>query len=376
MRWFNKAVNKEKDMYKNDFNNLDIDSLFADIKANAVKIRRQEITLENIYPMQKPLKEYQSLDRAVKNQLASLALKYNDSNVAKNKLSNRLVKNNPALTRIETYENQLPFLKDELQNASTLATKYKTNIDYLKAEKDHLVIDRESLLLGYNALEKLGMFFLVLLGISLIMTFTLMQVIRESVWIHMSLISITFMIFVLFLVLSKEKLERELTRNEVLQKKASKYIQKFQIHYFTQQQYLEYQYKKLGVNTPEQLDSYVSKYMKNKDYERNYQQYLKSSQDSEQKIKDTLQINDVPIKYINTIEYWIINPNKLKEVKKMVSEISSMQKSIEDMKEYEQELYKALLSYNSKSEYDEYIKDKLTEYYKWVSERLELEAQD
>lgn len=51
-------------MYKNDFNNLDIDSLFADIKANAVKIRRQEITLENIYPMQKPLKEYQSLDRA------------------------------------------------------------------------------------------------------------------------------------------------------------------------------------------------------------------------------------------------------------------------------------------------------------------------
>ncbi len=363
-------------MYKNDFNNLDIDSLFADIKANAVKIRKQEINLENIYPMQKPLKEYQSLDRSVKNQLASLSLKYNDSNVAKNKLSNRLIKNNPALTRMETYENQLPFLKDELQNASTLATKYKTNIDYLKAEKDHLVIDRESLLLGYNALEKLGMFFLVLLGISLIMTFTLMQIIRESVWIHMSLISITFMIFVLFLVLSKEKLERELTRNEVLQKKASKYIQKFQIHYFTQKQYLEYQYKKLGVNNPEQLDSYVSKYMKNKDYERNYQQHLNSIQDSEQKIKDTLQINDVPIKYINTIEYWIINPNKLEEVKKMVSEIGSIQKSIEDMKEYEQELYKTLLSYNAKSEYDEYIKDKLTEYYKWVSERLELEAQD
>ncbi|WP_305767634.1 hypothetical protein [Candidatus Epulonipiscium viviparus] len=375
MGWLKKiGLSKNKETYQNNFNDLDIDSLFTSLRSNAIKIKKQEKILENIYPLEEPLKEYLSLDRSVKNNLTILAGRYKDSTDEKNKLNTRLIKNNPALSKMEAYESEIPVLQNELKEVSTLASKYKTNIEYLRIEKDNLVIDREALLVGYEALEKIGMFFLTLLGLSLIITFTLMQIIRESVWVYMSMISIAFMGFVLFLIFSKERLERELVRNEILQKKAAKYIQKFQIHYFTQQQYLDYQYKKLGINNVEQLDNYFTKYLKNKGHERNYQQHVQTLQVSEQKIKDTLRINEVPIRYINTIEEWVLNPYKLEEAKNMVSEMDSIKTQITKMKEYEQELYTTLMNYGTQEEYEDTIKDKMGEFYKWINEELDQEA--
>ncbi|WP_010167580.1 hypothetical protein [Candidatus Epulonipiscium viviparus] len=375
MGWLKKiGLSKNKETYQNNFNDLDIDSLFTSLRSNAIKIKKQEKILENIYPLEEPLKEYLSLDRSVKNNLTILAGRYKDSTDEKNKLNTRLIKNNPALSKMEAYESEIPVLQNELKEVSTLASKYKTNIEYLRIEKDNLVIDREALLVGYEALEKIGMFFLTLLGLSLIITFTLMQIIRESVWVYMSMISIAFMGFVLFLIFSKERLERELVRNEILQKKAAKYIQKFQIHYFTQQQYLDYQYKKLGINNVEQLDNYFTKYLKNKGHERNYQQHVQTLQVSEQKIKDTLRINEVPIRYINTIEEWVLNPYKLEEAKNMVSEMDSIKTQITKMKEYEQELYATLMNYGTQEEYEDTIKDKMGEFYKWINEELDQEA--
>ncbi|ONI44096.1 hypothetical protein AN641_08270 [Candidatus Epulonipiscioides gigas] len=377
MGWYkNLFASKKRNIqtYENNFNDLDIDSLFASLRANTMKIRRQEKLLDKIIPLQKPLNSYLALEKDVHNSLKNYAVRFKDSTDEKNKLHLRLIRNNPALLRMEIYEDEIPFLQQELRHVNNLVNTYKNNIEYLKEEKEDLISDRESLILGYNVLKNFGMFFLILLVVGLILIFAISQMLRESIWLYMSILAIVFMFFVVFLILTKEKLEKELRKNGVLQKKVAKYIQKFQIHYFNQQQYLNFQFKKLGIDNLNQLDNYFEKYLKNKDHEQNYKQYLQSMQISEQKIKEILRDYDIPFEDIGIIEEWILNPSKLEEAKNMVSEMENIQIQIEKMKEHEQELYQTLMTYGANPIYENIIKENMEQHYNWINEEFEKEV--
>ncbi|OOB80581.1 MAG: hypothetical protein BEN19_04180 [Epulopiscium sp. Nuni2H_MBin003] len=375
MSWFRKIFSKKNEVktYEGKFDDVDIDNLFESLKTTSIKIQRQEKYLEDVQALESPLSSFLSLDENTQKSLKNYATQYKDITDEQRGLQTRLVKNNPALYRISIYEQEVPTLLIELKQVQNLVKTFRNNIYYLRDEKEELIQDRVMLIRGYDYLRKFSIVFAVLLALCLLLIFTMMQVLREDIWIYMSAVCGVFIIFVPTLLLTKEKLEKEMTRNEILQKRAAKYIKKYQIHYFQQKNYLQYEFSKLGVDSIKKLENYYDKYLTYKAYEVKYNRNIQTMQISQQKIQEILSDHKLPTEDSIVIEEWLFNPHKIEESKMLVREIEPIKVQIKTLKEYEEDVYKQLIAYAEMDEYKDIVAKKLDEHYEWLNERLDKE---
>ncbi len=377
--WFKKLLKfrkKDTKVIEEKYDIDDIDSLFEALRTTASKLKRQQEHLDYVEKLKVPLDDFLSLEEDVQTKLKNYALKYRDSVDERRKLQPRLIRNNPALHKLVAYENQLPHLIRDIKSASKLIKTYTHNIDYLKEEKENLIEEREVLLTGYDFLKKFSIVFLICLAISFVLIVTLMQVLRENIWFYIAGLCITFSIFIPLLVFTKEKLEKEIRKNGILQQKAAKYIKKYQIHYFQQKNYVDYEFKKLGVDSIEKLETYYERYISNKDHEVNYNKHKQNMIITEKQISEILGDNKFDIKSIEVIQEWLINPHKLEEAKALVGELASMKKQLNVLQEYEQELFKQVLTYAEEEQYKDMIERKLEDHAKWTEDVLNKDELD
>ncbi|OON91312.1 MAG: hypothetical protein ATN34_04040 [Epulopiscium sp. Nele67-Bin002] len=353
------------------YDSNDIDSLFESLKSTTLKLHRQEEQLEQINSLKRVVDMYLELDQKTHNQLKNYAVLYRDSVDEKTKLKARLIRNNPALQRLVEYEEEIPTLIRELKSVENQIHICKSNIEYLREEKEQLIEDRETLIGGYKFLKVFTAVFLLVLGLSFVLVITMLQVLRNTLWIYVGSIICVFMVFIVLLIIAKDRLEKALVKNELLQKKAAKYIQKYQIHYYQQQSYLDYEFKKLDVDSIDQLETYFERYTKNKVHETKYDTYVNNMMISENQISEILGNNQFNIRGIERIQEWLVNPHKLEEAKSIVSSFDSVNKQVDVLKIYEKDLYKQILAYGEVDQYKDMIAGRLEEYYQWTERALD-----
>ncbi|OON99929.1 MAG: hypothetical protein ATN35_10130 [Epulopiscium sp. Nele67-Bin004] len=369
MSWFSKFFkSRKKDLlsYERNYSKKDIENLFEGLRANFIKLKRQEKYLERAEHLRTSLEKYNELDSKDQHKLKAYASQYKEGVEERQKLNSRLIRNNPSLQKLVPYEAEIPELILELRHVENQIRSCESNIKYLREEKEELIDDREILISGYTFLRKFGIVFLLLLALTFLLLFTMLQVLREDIWIYISLVCAVFIIFMTMILFSKEKLEKEIDKNERLQKKAAKLIKKYQIHYLRHKSYIDYEYKKFGVDSADKLQTYFDRYLKNKVHEMNYNRYVQNMARSERQMAGILKAQKLDFRTIEIIQEWMLVPHKFEEAKSVVRELEHIEKQKQGLVEYEEDLYKQALAYGETEEYKDMVSELLEEYYRWT----------
>ena len=365
-----KNVGKIKELFKSLFrkdtakrvNPSSVQDLFSELEELAIKKQRIMHYIEELNIKQEAHKQYENLDPDAVAEINALAQKAKGIEEKKQNLKGRLISTNAALLRLSQYEDELPDLIKEMQIAEKRRRETESHIFYLQEERSELEEERETLIGGYSFLRGISFVMVVFLSVCLLVAFIFLQVLREKIWFVLSGIVIVMLAFIVILVLTKEKLEKEIKINGILQQKAVKYLNKSKIKFFHQTQYLEYQYHKLGVDSVAKLELYYNRYLKNKNNERIYLQMNDSLNEIEEDILKILHQKDILLEDIGDLADWILQPKKLNEMKRLDEDREKTEEQLQALDAYEEELWKELSIMATDEELREEIESYLKDY--------------
>ena len=361
------AKNKFRKETKLDEHSME--GLFEELYELQMKMSRTQHYLEELEGKEILASQYEVLDKEDIHKLDILAGRAKTIEEKKMNLRGRLISNNSALARVGQYEEEMPDLIKEMQIAEKRRRETENHIFYLEEEKEELYEERESLLLGYGFLKGFSGVMIAAIVICLFVSFALLQTLREQIWVVLT--TIGFIVVALFIgvVILKDSIDKELSRNVVLQQKAVKYLNKAKIRLFNQVQYLEFQYRKLGVDSVAKLELYYNRYLKNKNNERIYLQMNETLNEIEEDMLAILGGKGIKIDYINNLSDWVLTPQKLNEMKQVKEEREKAIEQIHGLRAYEEELWKEIYALGE----EEHLKEKVAEAIKAYNESMMLD---
>ncbi|ONI42277.1 hypothetical protein AN639_11840 [Candidatus Epulonipiscium fishelsonii] len=364
MRWFKRLLQGSKDKTNNEqrFERHDIEGLFAELQSTFLRMSRLKQQVKDVEEIRDCLEHYKLLSKTDKQTLDKLSINHKAALDERKHLQNRLVRTNPALHRFAEYDKELSTLVPEIKRVENQVNLYEQNIEYLTDEQEYLINDRELLLQGYKYLRIFTVIFSVLLVTVLFLSFAMLQVVRENIWLNITISCLIFLLVVWTILSIKEKLERELKRNELLQQKVAQYLNKTKIHYFNAKQFVDFEFNKLGVDSMIKLEQYYARYEENKGNEKTYNNLMDKVTMIEEKIELLLKQNYVSDRNLRRIIDWIVTPRRREEDNALFQETERALKQLEGLEEYEKELNKQILAYSSIKEYTDIIEMKLQEY--------------
>jgi hypothetical protein len=223
-----------------------LDSLFDELEDLFIKKEKVSKYYLELVSKHNELERYSSLTNEDIEKLDKLVASYKDIDEKKQSLRGRLIKNNKGLVLIAKYEEEIPKLIEEMIVEEAKVKETRADLYYLQDEKEQLIEEREVLLQGYSFLKWFSFILTGILALSLLVAFALMQVLREGIWVFLSIFGILLVVILIAILVTKEKLEKRLKDNEILQQKAVKYINKVKIKLFNQVRYLNFHYDKVG----------------------------------------------------------------------------------------------------------------------------------
>ena len=317
-----------------------VEEVFTEIESVSTKKKRVSEYLQEIEDKIEVTKKFQGLDKEALQELNLLAGRAKSIEEKKQNLKGRLINQNVALLRLVPYENQLPEMIKEMQQAEKHKRETENNIFYLKEEREELLEERETLLMGYKFLKITSMLFIAVTIIGLFIAFGMLQILREAIWMYLTIGAILLVAFLAGMLYAKERIEKALARNEILQKKAVRYLNKSKIRYFHQIRYLEFQYHKLGVDSAAKLEMYYTRYTKNKNNEKVYRQMNNALTDIEEKMLAVLKAHHIQVNHIENIAEWTLTPKKTNFLKSLKGEYEKTQEQLQGLQVYEDELWK------------------------------------
>ena len=332
-----------------------MEGLFEELYELQMKMSRTQHYLEELEGKETLASQYEVLDKEDIHKLDILAGRAKTIEEKKMNLRGRLISNNSALARVGQYEEEIPDLIKEMQIAEKRRRETENHIFYLEEEKEELYEERESLLLGYRFLKGFSGVMIAAIVICLFVSFAVLQTLREQIWVVLTTIGFVVVALFIGVVILKENIDKELSRNVVLQQKAVKYLNKAKIRLFNQVQYLEFQYHKLGVDSVAKLELYYNRYLKNKNNERIYLQMNETLNEIEEDMLAILSGKGIKIDYINNLSDWVLTPKKLNEMKQVKEEREKAIEQIHGLRAYEEELWKEIYALGQ----EEHLKEKV-----------------
>lgn len=319
-----------------------VEEIFSELEEVHIKKQRIIHYMDELNIKEEVHKQYEQLDADAVAKINVLVQKAKGIEEKKQNIRGKLISNNAALSRLENYEDEMPDLIKEMKIAEKRRRETESHILYLKEERLNLEEERESLIGGYSFLKGLSLGLVVLIGVSLLVSFVMLQVLRERIWFVLSSLVVLMVFFVVAVILLKEKLEKEIKNNGILQQKAVKYLNKSKIRFFNQTQYLEFQYRKLGVDSVAKLELYYNRYLKNKNNERIYLQMNDALTEIEEEILGILHSKNILLEDLGDLSDWILQPKRLNEMKQMVGDKEKAEEQLQALKSYEEEMWREL----------------------------------
>lgn len=339
-----------------------IEGLFEELEEVFMKKKRISSYLVDLDHKEEEIKRFQALDKEDIEKLNALARQAKDIEDKKQNLKGRLIKNNRALFLISQYEEDLPQLIQEMYASEGKQKETERNIFYLQEEKEDLLEEREMLLKGYDFLKKFSIVFVIILALCVVMVSALMQILRDEVWIFLGLIGVLMLVFLVGILYSRDRLDRGLRDNVILQQKAVRYLNQAKISYFHQTRYLDFQYEKLGVDSVAKLEMYYNRYIKNKDNEKNYLQLNRVLSEVEEKMLEVLKNKNIHLDYIEHLSDWIITPKKVNAIKALNTDKEKTREQLEALNTYEETLWKEIFVIQEEKSMEPLIAHKIKEY--------------
>ena len=152
-----------------------------------VRTKKQRVSeyLIDLEVREEEVRRFEALSKEEVHKLNTLTSQAKAIEEKKQNLKGRLIQNNAALARISKYEEELPEMIEEMQVAEKRKRETENNMFYLQEEKEELLEERESLLKGYRFLKGFSLFFILFMGMGLLVAFAMLQVLREEIWVYL-----------------------------------------------------------------------------------------------------------------------------------------------------------------------------------------------
>lgn len=372
-KWFSKKNNTTT--YHKTYENDDIIRLFDDLEAAYVKKTRMRRYYENLAEKENTLEQYSKLEKDELDKLVNWVNEYKNIDEKRKLLQGRLIKNNRALYKLTEYEEVLPSLIDELKGVEKKVKESERDIFYLQEENEDLKEEREYLIKGYKFLKGFSIAFIVIIALLTLASFAFMQTLRETIWIYLSGFSCALILFLVGIMYTKDKIEKELRDNGILQQKAVKYINKSKIRYFHNIRYLQFQFDKLEVDSVAKLEMYYNRYIKNKHNEVAYSKYNKQLMTIENQINNIFASKEIVIDVLENIEEWLRSPKQASKIKDLLEEKDKIKEQITMLEAYEEELIKEIMLLGEEVQYQGIISKKMQDYGELTKSYLDKEAE-
>ena len=353
-----------------------IEESFEELNEVFIKKRRISDYLIDLENREEEIKKFQTLDKEDIEKLNVLANKVKDIEEKKQNLRGRLITNNKSLFLISQQEEDLPDLIKEMQDSERKQKETDRNIFYLEEEKEELLEEREMLLKGYRFLKTFSILFVVIIAICVIVTCGLMQMLRDDIWVYLSLFGSLMIIFMAGILYAKDRMDSELNKNAILQQKAVRYLNKSKIRYFNQTRYLNFQYEKLGVDSTAKLEMYYNRYIKNRDNEKKYLQLNQLLEEIEEDMMAVIKNKNIHVDYMENLADWALAPKKINAVKFLKADRQKTEDQLQALNMYEETLWKEIFAMRENEEMKSMIEYKISEYNKRTSIYLDKTNED
>lgn len=319
-----------------------VEQILSELEEVQNKKRRMTDYIEELNRKGELYEQYEHLDSETINKINKLGEQAKEIEQKKQNLRGRLISNNAALNRLSNYEDDIPDFIKEMKIAEKRRRETESHMLYLQEERALLEEERDSLISGYRFLKGFSLFFIICMGVSLLISFIMLQILREKIWFILSGLVVIMVCIVIMIVLVKERLEKEIKDNGILQQKAVQYLNKSKIRFFNQTHYLEFQYRKLGVDSVAKLELYYNRYLKNKNNERIYLQMNDALTDIEEEILGILHSKNILVEHLDDWTDWTLEPKRFNEIKQFMKEKEKVQDQLKALQTYEEEMIKEL----------------------------------
>ncbi|MGL6174147.1 MAG: hypothetical protein ACRC1P_06010 [Cellulosilyticaceae bacterium] len=358
--WF-KSKREEK-KYHIVYEKDNVNRLFEDLEAAYVKKSRIKKYYKSLEEKEEILNQYEKFQPEEIEKLLKWLNEYKNISDKIKFLQGRLIRNNKALYILAQYEDTLPGLISELKSIERKVKESERDIFYLQEEKTELQSEREYLVRGYSFLKGFGIVSVIILGMGTIMSFGVMQTLREAIWIYMSGLGCLFILLLVGLIYAKTKMEKQLKINEFLQHKAVKYSNKAKVRYFHNVRYLQFYFEQLEVDSVAKLEMYHNRYLKNKKNEIAYRENNKELIVVEDQIYKLFEAKQITIENLEGVEDWLLAPKKIKQMKELVEEKQKVIEQMTEIEQYEQTIIEQINDLGEQESYKDIINEKRKDY--------------
>ncbi len=335
---FSLFTNKKRPVFQEKSNSQRIEEIFQELKDISKKRQRFTRYLKQTQEQKEDLSQYQLLTEEDRKRVSMLLGQYKNVIEKRRFMEGRLIKNNPALRIIETYQREIPDLINEIQTTESNQRYAQQDILYLENERDYLYDYRETLIAGYRALKFVAIGLVIILGIISLGLLTMVQALRQNIFILSSIVTIVALFFGFAILIFKDRIEYELEKNEAMQKKAMKLLNRAKIRYFHHTNYLNFQYRKLGIENVNQLQGHYKRYLKNKNNEIQYQGLNKKLREIEDQVFDILYGIGIEQDLFDRLGKWADIQNVEQVLRNLDKEDENTNKQLKALDAYEQEL--------------------------------------
>lgn len=378
MKWLKNIFRykRKEASYQAQFEKNDLDRIFEDLEEIHYKKLRLENYFASLVKKQQDLQKYENFTEENQQKLNEYVNTYKEIEERKQGLKGRLITTNEALNRLVPYEEEIPAYIQEMQVTEKKMKDSENDIYYLEEERDALLEDREVLLEGYGFLQGFSVIFLTTLVVGVFIAFACLQVIREEIWVVLSSVAIVFSAFLVGVLYAKERFEKALKDNSILQQKAAKYINKSNIRYFHQKRYMDHVCEKFAVENTAQLEMHYNRYLKNKNNEQQFIGYNRQLAQLEKNISFILEESGGNLVAFDTLEEWTMIPKRAKWFENTVKEKEKISAQIEMLVNYEKELWQEIYALKEDPKYVLDVEKRVEKYLANTQQYLDKLEQD
>ena len=372
MSWFRNLFKLRKtELELTTYEKTDIEVLFEQLEETTIQKIRVKSYYKQLQKRKEKLKTYENLSEEEINKLVLLMNRYKAIEEQKQHLRGRLIHTNRALLRLEAYEEKLPEMIKELGSVEKKVKAYERDLFYLAEEKEELEEEREVLLKGYTFLKYFSVGFMMFVFISIFWSYTFMQFMDDQVWIYLSIFATGFILLATGMLYAKFRIEKGLNVNEILQKKAVKYMNKTKIYYFHSKRYIEFNFDKLGVDSTAKLELYYNRYVKNKKNQEEYNRLNTQAMRIEGDVQHLMREKEIQVDDMENLKEWLMSPQKVQVLQNLMLEEEKMTQQLEGFETYEKELWQEIHTVRLDPEHTEVIEQKIAEYRMLTKENLD-----
>ncbi|NLK97190.1 MAG: DUF2207 domain-containing protein [Epulopiscium sp.] len=326
-------------------------------KINLLK-ELQEVTKE-----EKELERFKLLTAEDLRKIRKLLFDHKAIEDEKESLKGRLISKNRILNTIQKYEDEVPKILKEIQEAEEKQRRVKRDVDYLEGEKEELIYNREQLENAKIMIHKVSIGTVITFGIIALIFASIIMNGNNRIFIPAVITAIAAIGMGTWLYIFRRRVEYEIVKNGRMQARAVKLLNKAKIRYVYYTNFLEYEYKKFNVDSLEQLERNWELYKKNKHHEKRYRSINSTMSRIEDEVLDILENRGIHVNYFDDIKQWSSVEERKKILMALQQEKEALESKLDFLDTYQEDIWTQLNELKERDQTENKIIEKIIQNY-------------